>query len=115
MARGPQLVIIYWRDIPTQVNGMHQREKHQIQLPPRFMKAVDRAAMAAGITSNSAYIEEWRRETRPVDVDALAAETRAMAEQLETAFPLTELDRHVATGGWSPATHDPLDIVDEQS
>ena len=115
MARGPQLVIIYWRDIPTQVNGMYRREKHQIQLAPRFMKAVDRAAMAAGITSNSAYIEEWRRETRPADVDALATETRAMAEELEAAFPLTELDRYVVTGGWSPATHDPLDTSTEQS
>lgn len=102
MPRGPQLVVIYWRDIPTQVNGMHRREKHQIQLHPRFMRTVDRAAMAAGITTNSDYIAEWRRESRPVDPGELAEATRALADELEAAFPLEVLHRYVATEGWSP-------------
>lgn len=109
MARGPQLVVIYWRDIPTQVNGMHRREKHQIQLHPRFMKAVDRAAMAADITTHSDYIEQWRRDSRPADVTTLAAQTRALADGIEATHPLDELNRYVATGGWSPSTHSPID------
>ncbi len=115
MARGPQLVVIYWRDIPTQVNGAHRREKHQIQLHPRFMKAVDRAAMAAGITTHTEYIEQWRRSSTPADVETLAEETRQLAEELETKFPLSELDRFVATGGYDPATHEPLSDTANQA
>lgn len=113
MPRGPQLVVIYWRDIPTQVNGMHRREKHQIQLHPRFMKAVDRAAMAAGITTHTAYIEQWRRDARSADIATLAEETRSLADEIEATHPLDELNRYVATGGWSPTTHSPIDAGSE--
>ena len=113
MARGPQLVVIYWRDIPTQVNGMHRREKHQIQLHPRFMKSVDRAAMVAGITTNSDYIEQWRRDSVVVDPEGLAAATSVLADELDAAFPLEELNRYVATGGWSPDTHPAIEPTDD--
>ncbi len=108
MPRGPQLVTIYWRDIPTQVNGAHRREKHQVLLHPRFMKAVDRAAMTAGITTHTEYIGQWRRASEPVEADELAELTAARATQIEEDFPLSELDRYVATGGFDPETHDAI-------
>lgn len=99
--RRAQLVVIYWRDIPSQVNGMAGGEKHQVLLKPRFEKAIDRAAMKAGITTASAYVAEWRRETRPAGED-ITAEAKALAAELEEAFPLERLDDYVANGGFAP-------------
>ncbi len=112
MPRGPQLVTIYWRDIPTQVNGANRREKHQQLLHPRFMKAVDRAAMRAGITTHTEYIGQWRRESEPAEAETLADLTSARAAQIEQDFPLSELDRYVATGGYDPQTHDAIAAPD---
>lgn len=99
--RTAQLVVIYWRDIPSQVNGMAGAEKHQILLKPRFEKAIDRAAVKAGITSASAYVAEWRRETLPANGD-ITGEAKALAARLEDAFPLERLDRYVENGGFAP-------------
>jgi hypothetical protein len=78
------------------------------------MKSVDRSAMVAGITTNSDYIEQWRRDSRPIDAEGLAAATSALADELDAAFPLDELDHYVATGGWSPETHPTIRPADDR-
>ncbi len=103
--RNPQLIVIYWRDIPSQVNGASGAEKHQVLLKPRFEKAIDRAAMTAGLTQASDYVNEWRRETQPAHGD-IAAAAQALAAELEAAFPLTVLNEYVATGGFAPTNSD---------
>ena len=42
---GNEVVVILWRDIPAQINGKAGSERHQVILPHRFQKAIDRAAM----------------------------------------------------------------------
>ncbi len=101
--RKPHLVVIYWRDIPSQVNGSSGAEKHQVLLKPRFEKAIDRAAMTAGLTQASDYVNEWRRETQPANGD-IAAAAQSLATKLEEAFPLTVLNEYVAAGGFAPTT-----------
>jgi hypothetical protein len=98
---GSELVIIYWRDIPTHVNGVEGRTKHQFPLKPRFEKAVDRAAMREGLSEASAYIGEVRREGRPAGDDP-RAEAEALAEELDKKFTLETLDMYVANGGFAP-------------
>ncbi len=106
MARGAQLITIYWRDIPAQVNARSPGEKHQILLKPRFQKAIDRAAMVANITTSSDYVNEWRQEKEPLSGDfAEAAATLAAA--LEEAFPLDRLNILVANGGFDQDSPDP--------
>lgn len=110
MARGPQLITIYWRDIPAQVNAKSRTEKHQVLLKPRFEKAIDRAAMVAGITTASDYVNEWRRVAVAVEGD-LAAAARAEADRLESAFQQARLEELVHAGGFdtskTPNTTDP--------
>ncbi len=103
--RSAQLVTIYWRDIPTHVNGVDGREKHQFPLLPRFEKAVDRAAMKAGLTEASDYIGEVRREARPAGADP-RAEAEALAAELDRSFPLEVLNTYVANGGFAPGTNE---------
>ncbi len=101
---GPSLKIIKWRDIPAQVNGTSGGEKIQVELPPRFQKAIDRAAMVAGLKDANSYITEMGAETRPATGEDLSADVAALVEQLEASFPLEVLNEFVRTGGFDPST-----------
>ena len=52
--------IVYWRDIPAQIKVRSGRERVGRELPDRFQKAIDWAAMASNATNTDAYLEEWR-------------------------------------------------------
>lgn len=93
-----KLISIFWRDIPAQVIGRVGRTNTKRELPPRFAKAIDRAAMRAGRGSSDAYLADWRRESEEVsgDVEQLVAE-RAAA--LESRFPDEFLEAVVKAGG----------------
>ena len=101
-----QLVVIYWRDIPTHVNGVEGREKHQFPMKKRFETAVDRAAMKADLTEASNYIGEVRRESRPAGED-VRAEAEALAAELDTTFTLEVLNTYVDNGGFTPGRSGP--------
>ena len=97
----PKLTTIYWRDIPAQVIGQQGRTRHKTQLDPRFAEAIDRAAMRAGKGSSKAYLEEWRRESRPCSGD-VAEQVRQEVERLQTDFPADLLEATVKNGGRKP-------------
>lgn len=94
----PKLTVIYWRDIPAQVIGQQGRARHKQELDRRFAVAIDRAAMRAGKGSSNAYLEEWRRESRPCEGDVPAA-VRSEVERLEAQFPDDLLEATVKNGG----------------
>lgn len=93
-----KLISIFWRDIPAQVIGRQGRSNLKRELPPRFAKAIDRAAMRAGRGSSDAYLADWRRESEEVsgDLEQLVAE-RAAA--LESRFPDDYLEAVIKAGG----------------
>lgn len=93
-----RLVTIYWRDIPAQVNAQRGRTRHAALLHRRFQRAIDRAAMAAGLTNAHDYVREWRREARPCG-DDLEAEATAEAARLDAAYPRERLQQLAAAGG----------------
>ena len=100
------LVVISWRDIPAQVNAGSGEHRVQRILPRRFQRAIDNAAMVAGMSSASQYIGEWRR-SRPVDGDDPEGAALRVAAGLEAAFPRERLETFVATGGWDPERAEP--------
>lgn len=54
--------ITYWRDIPTMVTAREgRRNTAKVELAPRFLVAVDEAAMRLGLVGSDAYMEEWRK------------------------------------------------------
>ncbi len=101
-----QLVTIFWRDIPTHVNGVEGRDKHQFPLKKRFETAVDRAAMKADLTEASNYIGEVRRESRPAGED-VRSEAEALAADLDATFTLEVLNSYVDNGGFAPGATSP--------
>lgn len=111
MPRSPQLITIFWRDIPAQVNASSRAEKHQVLLKPRFQKAIDRAAMVADITSASDYVNEWRRVAVTVTGD-LEAAAQHEADRLDAEFDKAKLEELVAAGGFD-ITQTPLRTTDQ--
>lgn len=103
-----ELVIIYWRDIPAQVNANVDDKRIQRILPRRFQKAIDRAAMVAGKTQASQYVAEWRKvalagnSDNPQNLDNPQDAALTIAAELEDAFPLERLNQFVQAGGWNP-------------
>ena len=96
-----KLTTIYWRDIPAQVIGQQGRKRHKQVLDNRFSVAIDRAAMRAGKGSSKAYLEEWRRESRPCD-GPIEEAVKAEVAQLEAQFPDDLLEATVKAGGRKP-------------
>lgn len=93
-----KLTVIFWRDIPAQVVGQQGRKRCKKVLEDRFAAAIDRAAMRAGKGSSDAYLEEWRRESRPFDGE-LESTVSAEAERLQSQFSDGVLEATVKAGG----------------
>ena len=80
-----ELVVIYWRDIPAQINAQEGRDRHQIVLGGKFQRAIDRAKRKAGIYTADEEVAQWRRESRTIDGD-LAEEAQAAADAIEGEY-----------------------------
>lgn len=98
----PEVVVIYWRDIPAQVNAQLGRERHQVLLPDKFQRAIDRAKRKAKIVTAQEDVAQWRRESRPCSPD-LPAEAEAEAASLDAAYPADRLGKLAFAGGIEPA------------
>ncbi len=55
------LIITYWRDIPSAVSVKAGRKEEKRMLADRFQEAIDMAAMRGGATDTDAYLADWRR------------------------------------------------------
>lgn len=77
---------IWWRDIPTQVNAQAGRTRYQAVLPRRFQRAVDEAAMAAGLTQASDYVSEWRRDSEAMPASLTPEQLQAAADAAAARF-----------------------------
>jgi hypothetical protein len=98
--------ILSWHGIPVQVRARDASGRAGAQLPARFQEAVDRAAMAAGLTGSDAYTEgfAWgataERDGPPREVAA------AVAAEIDAATP--EIDwRAAADRARTSAGEDP--------
>jgi len=96
---GAQVVTIYWRDIPAQVNGQAGRDRHQVMLSAKFQRAIDRAKRKAGIYTADDDIAQWRRESTACDGD-MAEAAEAEANRLEVAMSREFLGRLAYAGGF---------------
>jgi hypothetical protein len=97
------LTILYWRDIPSQVIVKAGRKSAKRELPERFIRAIDAAAMRAGASGTDAYLADWRRAD-PIECgDDLEAEAQAAADRLEAEYNSDRLARLAANEGREPA------------
>ncbi|CAN5458307.1 virulence factor [soil metagenome] len=93
------LIITYWRDIPSQVSVKAGRKEEKRMLADGFQEAIDMAAMRGGASDTDAYLADWRRAD-PVPVgDDLAAEVEKAKADLESAYDRDRLKALIANGG----------------
>jgi hypothetical protein len=94
-----KLIVISWRDVPSQVVVKQGRETVRLQLSARFQEAVDRAAMRAGKGSSDAYIADWKRSEPRACGSDLEAEASAEVARLEARFSDADLERLIRAKG----------------
>ena len=94
-----ELVVIYWRDIPAQVNAQEGRDRHQVVLGGKFQRAIDRAKRKAKIYTADEEVAQWRRESRAITGD-LAQEAQAAADAIEAEYRSERLGLLAYYGGW---------------
>ncbi len=95
----PALTVIYWRDMPAQVIASTGQNVHRVELDARFQQAIDRAAMHTGRIGTEEYLEDWRRDSKPLAGDPEEAAVAAAAE-LEDRYSIEALNDLVANGGF---------------
>ena len=96
------LIVISWRDIPSQVIVKRGRESAKVQLTARFQEAIDRAAMRAGKGSSDAYIADWQRSPPAACGEDLQLEAATAAAQLEARYSDEYLERMIRAKGNHP-------------
>ncbi|MEL7464295.1 MAG: virulence factor [Pseudomonadota bacterium] len=98
----PNVVTVYWRDIPAQVIVGKGRRAAKRPLAERFEQAIDRCAMKVGAKDDDAYLAEWRK-VGPVEVagadDASVAD--AEAARLEAEYDQDRIKVLIANDGWA--------------
>lgn len=109
-----KLTTLYWRDIPAQVmakpGGRSGRRSSpgsgpatiKKELNIRFQEAIDRAAMRAGRSDSTDYLDEWRRDTRectPQENENLELTVDQTVELLENEYTDEFLESLVKAGG----------------
>lgn len=104
----PQLVVKFWRDIPSMVTVGRGRKAAKAQLPERFEQAIDRCAMKVGAKDDDAYLAEWRNESRGEIEDG--SDPQEVAErtaiELEQAYSQDRIKVLIENDGWAPGGAD---------
>lgn len=97
----PDVVIVYWRDIPAQVIVGKGRRASKRVLEERFEKAIDRAAMKVGAKDADAYLSEWRKVAVGAQDGEAETIAQAQAEQLEADYDDARLKTLIDSDGWA--------------
>ena len=93
------LIITYWRDIPSAVSVKIGRREEKRMLDNRFMEAIDMAAMRGKASDTDSYLAGWRRSEPVAVADDMAAEAEKAKAGLEVEFTPAKLKTLIATGG----------------
>ena len=94
-----QLIVLFWRDIPSQVIVRQGRTFAKRELPKRFIEAIDASAMRSGAAGTDAYLAGWRRADPVPCGDELEAEADAALARVDAAYDRARLVRLVAAQG----------------
>jgi Virulence factor len=93
------LIITYWRDIPSAVSVKIGRKEEKRMLDNRFMEAIDMAAMRSGATQSDDYLNDWRRSAPVAVSDDMTAEVEKAKAGLESHYTQEKIKALIANGG----------------
>ena len=95
-----KLSIIFWRDIPAQVNIQVGKKYQKQQLSDRFQKAIDKAAMQSNTFDSDSYLAQWRRGPNIECSDNLKFELKKFINNLESEYTEKKLIALSKSGGF---------------
>ena len=78
--------VVYWQEIPVQVDAREAGLAHKQPLSPRFQQLVDTAARQRHLDSAEDYIRAWIHGQRLNRPGPAAEVARAVAAELEAQF-----------------------------
>jgi hypothetical protein len=92
-------IVIYWREIPTQVVIGSGRKAVKRPLAARFLVAVDKAAMVDGATGTDEYLAEWKKIPAQAPDLPPGDAAEALAAEIEAKYPAERLANLARHGG----------------
>jgi len=93
-----KLKIIYWNDIPGRVVVREGRRSTRLRLPPRFMKAIERAAYRLKKQDKDAFFDPWHDVDQPFAGD-IKEQAEMLVRQLEEEYSEAVLDKLIRASG----------------
>ncbi len=93
-----KLKVLYWRDIPSQVVIREGRRSTRLRLPPRFMRAIERAAYRLKKKQQDALFEPWHDVAQPLNGD-IREQAQALVQQLESDYTEEVLENLIRSHG----------------
>ena len=99
-----KIKVVYWRDIPAQVIAEEgrgrNRKQAKLELPKRFIVAIDSAAMNSGADSTDDYLQDWRHSEPQFISENLEQEAETLCHELEQLYDKERLRGLVSKGGF---------------
>ena len=95
-----KLVILYWRDIPSQIVVKKGQETAKRILSNRFQEAIDIAAMRSQSHNSNDYLAEWHRGQPEECGDNINAEADAALSRVEFDYNEHRLTSMIKSDGW---------------
>jgi hypothetical protein len=78
--------ILFWQDIPSQVRVWDEADDINLDLGPRFMALIDKAAQSKGLTGADEYLSQWHWSEEREREGAAQEVAQALKKELETRF-----------------------------
>ena len=78
--------IVYWQDIPSQVDARGDGGTHKAMLSQRFQELIDIVAMKKNLTQSDDYINAWAKGPKQERSGSAADVAQAVARELEDRF-----------------------------
>ena len=97
----PDVVVVFWRDIPAQVIVGKGRAAAKVKLTERFEQAIDRCAMKIGARDADSYLAEWRKAAPYPDEGDQAEVAASEAARIEAEFDTVRLKTLIDADGWA--------------
>jgi hypothetical protein len=95
-----ELVILYWRDIPSQIIVKKGREATKRILSNRFQEAIDIAAMRSQSHTSTDYLKEWHRGQPEECGNDINAEANSVLARVEFDYDEDRLASMTKSYGW---------------
>jgi hypothetical protein len=76
--------VLYWQEVPVQVNAEGDDDEVSLPLDPRFMERVDQLAAKRGLQDADDYLAQWKwTEEMERDGESARAVADAIKSELE--------------------------------